>query len=70
MLNETMPAVQPKAKMIPALQVCQLMIRLAALNRTYQDDIREREEEKRPGIMSATYASSSIDRTHLLKYCQ
>jgi hypothetical protein len=26
-LNETMPAVQPKAKMMPAFEVCQLVIR-------------------------------------------
>jgi hypothetical protein len=46
-LKETMPAVQPKAKMIPACT-------LSAISRsrngrvTYQDNIREREEEKRP----------------------
>jgi hypothetical protein len=30
-LNETMPAVQPKAKMIPALQMCQPIVLVTAL---------------------------------------
>jgi hypothetical protein len=66
-----MPAVQPNAKMMPALEVCQLIIRLTELIvGTHQDDIREREQEERPGIMSASHQSDGTDRTYLLKYCQ
>jgi len=50
-LNETMPAVQPNAKMMPALEVCQLITLLEAwIAGTDQDDIRERKEEERPGL--------------------
>jgi hypothetical protein len=46
-LKETIPAVHPKAKMIPA---CILLAISRARNGTvtYQDNIRERKEEKRP----------------------
>jgi hypothetical protein len=46
-LKETIPAVQPKAKMIPA---CTLLAISRARNGrvTYQDNIRERKEEKWP----------------------
>ena len=30
-LNETMPAVQPKAKMMPALEVCQSAVHITAM---------------------------------------
>ena len=30
-LNETMPAVQPKAKMIPALEICQSAVHITAM---------------------------------------
>jgi hypothetical protein len=66
-----MPAVQPNAKMMPALEVCQPIVRLTALMvGTHKDDIRKREQEKRPKIMSVSHQSDGTDRTNLLKYCQ
>jgi hypothetical protein len=42
-----MPAVQPKAKMMPACDMSATS-RMSGVSVTYQDNIRERKEEERP----------------------
>lgn len=46
-LNETMPAVQPKAKMMPAYDLS-VIDQASGPKMTYQDNIRECKEEERP----------------------
>lgn len=46
-LKETMPAVQPKAKMMPAYEPCQ-RVAIKRLHYTHQHNVREREQEERP----------------------
>jgi hypothetical protein len=48
-LNETMPAVQPKAKMMPAFEVCQLVIRAMVITMYSPGRHSGREQEERPG---------------------